>query len=294
MARKLPFLILLLILSFFSISSFADTARVKGIYITQSTLENTKYIQYLIQRAKKTGINTFVIDYEKPNKKYTQNIQLVKDANLKYVARIVIFPNGANREQMASPSYREKKLALIKQAVDLGAKEIQLDYIRYNTAQPPIDQNAKNVQQTIKWYKTHVAALGLPLQADVFGITSFREEKRIGQNVVLIGNVVDALCPMVYPSHYEPYKKHAVTPYETVLSSLKALQSKFGDNRPFRLYPYIELSNYRYPLSTQQRIEYIHAQIKATEDGKADGWYAWSPHNMYDNLFAVLEKYPVK
>jgi hypothetical protein len=295
MSRKLPCILLLLIFSIFSVTSFAqNSTRVRGIYLTQSTLENTESLKYLIQRAKATGVNTFVIDYDKANNKYTKNIPLVKNSNIRYVVRITVFPDGANREQMASQAYRDKKLALIKQAVALGAQEVQLDYIRYNTKQPPLDENAKNVQQVIKWYRTKVAALGVPLQVDVFGITSFHEEKRIGQNVVLIGNVADVLCPMVYPSHYEPFRQHAVTPYETVRSSLEALQSKFPANRPFKLYPYIELSNYRYPLSNQQRLKYIHAQIKATEDGKADGWYAWSPHNRYDNLFAVLEKYPVK
>ena len=58
---------------------------------------------------------------------------------------------------------------------------------------------------------------------------------------------------------------------------------------PIKMYPYIELSNYHYPMSRPKTLQYIQAQIKAAHDAGADGWYAWSPHNRYDNLFKVLE-----
>jgi len=95
---------------------------------------------------------------------------------------------------------------------------------------------------------------------------------------------------MVYPSHFEPFRQHAVTPYDTIYSALDALKDQFDDEElPFKLYPYIELSNYRYPLSHQKRLQYILAEIRAVEDAGADGWYVWSPHNEYDPLFEVLE-----
>jgi hypothetical protein len=264
----------------------------KGIYITQSTLEHSARLTYLIEQAKASGINTFVIDFNKLTKLYQRNITLVKDSGLRYVARIVVFADGGSDAQILSEPYWNKKYQLMQQAVALGAQEIQLDYIRYNTKQPPSSQNAKNVTKVIQWYKTKLAAMNIPLQADVFGVTGIREELRIGQNVKLIGPHVDALCPMVYPSHYEPYKIHAVTPYETVYTSLDSLKKQFNNQIPFKLYPYIELSNYRYPLSTEQRHAYIRAQLKAVNDVQADGWFAWSPNNKYEHLFRVLQNQP--
>ena len=94
---------------------------------------------------------------------------------------------------------------------------------------------------------------------------------------------------MVYPSHFEPYRVHAVTPYETIYKALHAIREQFPDNRlPFKLYPFIELSNYRYSLGHEKRLQYILAEIRAAEDAGADGWYVWSPHNEYDVLFQVL------
>ena len=264
----------------------------KGIYITQANLEDTDYIKYLLKRAKAVGINTFVVDLEIPSKKYAQNIGLLKANHIIYVARITVYPGGGTPAQVASESYREKKYRLVKAALDYGAEQIQLDYIRYNTLQPASSQHAINIYNVIQWYKDRLH--NTPLQIDVFGISSFGEEKHIGQSIKLIAKVADVICPMVYPSHYQPFPKHFATPYETVYDSLISIKEQFDDDLPFKLYPYIELSNYHYPLSHEKKLKYIYSQIKAVQDAGADGWYAWSPQNKYDNLFQVLESYPVK
>lgn len=260
----------------------------KGIYLTQYTLENTAYLNYLIRRAKASGIDTFVIDFERPSKKYRNNIGLVKESGIKYVARVVMFPGGATAAMVANPEIWQKKYGLVKTAVDYGANEIQLDYIRYNTKQRPSSENAKRIMEIIKWYKTKLASQGIPLQIDVFGETSFGPSKWIGQNVKLFSQSIDALCPMVYPSHYEPHAQHYKTPYQTVYGSLTRLKGQFNGKMPVRVIPYIELSNYHYRMSNPQKIEYIRAQIKATRDAGVDGFYVWSAHNRYDNLFNVL------
>jgi len=261
---------------------------VKGIYLTQYTLENTAYLNYLIKNAKAAGIDTFVIDLESPRKRYKENIDLVKANNINYVARIVMFPDGGTPAQVKNPAVWQKKYTLVKQAIDWGASQIQLDYIRYNTKQKASSENAKDILAIIRWYKDKVNAENIPLQIDMFGIASFGESKHIGHNISLFSDSVDAICPMVYPSHYEPYLKHAVTPYETVYDSLTRIKKQFDNKTPFKMYAYIELSNYRYPMSRAKKLDYIRAQIKAVNEANADGWYAWSPHNRYENLFYIL------
>jgi hypothetical protein len=267
----------------------------KGIYINQTTLENTKYFTYLINRAKQVGINTFVVDLELTSRLAQKNLALLKENNIKYIARIIMFPGGGTPEQIASETIRDKKYKLIQAAISYGAQQIQLDYIRYNTKQPASPEHAQTIHKLLQWYKTRLAKQNIPMQIDVFGIASYGEEQHIGHNVKLFSETIDALCPMVYPSHYEPFRQHAVTPYKTVYESIQAIKSQFDkETPPFKLYPYIELSNYRYPLSQDKKLVYIYAQIKAVEESNADGWFAWSPNNYYDNLFRVLEKWKVK
>lgn len=262
---------------------------IKGIYLTQWTLENTHTLNYLIKHAKAAGIDTFVIDMEIPSKRYRENIALVKENHLRYVARIIMFPDGATAAQIDNKEKWQKKYRLVEQAINWGADQIQLDYIRYNTKQKPSPENAKKVHTVIEWFKTKLEAQHIPLQIDVFGIASYGEAKYIGQNIQLFSQTADAICPMVYPSHYVPFKDHFKQPYETVYNSLKRIKAQLDKENATQIYAYIELSNYHFPMTHEKTLDYIHAQLKAVSASGANGWYAWSPHNRYDNLFEVLE-----
>jgi len=271
-------------------SALPAWAMTKGIYITQYMLESNNIAQ-LIKEAKSAGIDTFVVDYERPSKLYSKHIALVNQSGLRYVARVIMFPDGGRRAQIRSEAYWEKRWELIQQAYHLGAKEIQLDYIRYHVGTPSSDQNAVDIHKVIKWVKAKTDKLGVPLQLDVFGETGFHPSRSIGQDVALFAPDINVLNPMVYPSHFEPYKKWATQPYRIIHLALKGLKEKFqGGKLPFKLYPYIELSNYRYPMSTARRLVYIKEQLRAVKEANANGWYAWSPHNRYQNLFTVLKE----
>jgi len=278
-------LLTIILLSF--ITGLAS-AGIRGIYITQPTLENTSTIKSLIRQAKAVGINTFVIDFKRMSKRYRHNIVLVKQNHLKYVARIVVFPNGGNRAKVLSIPYRQRKYKLVTQAIALGANEIQLDYIRYHDRSRASRQNIKDIYQVIKWFHDRLKPQHIPLQIDIFGIVTKRDLPSIGQSARAFANIVEAMCPMVYPSHYIPARKHSRQPHRTVFSSLQALKAQFGGNPPFKIYPFIEVSNYLYRYSGQQKLQYIHAQLKAVRDSHVDGWYFWSPRNKYNALFQVL------
>jgi hypothetical protein len=272
------------------ILGFTGTAlgKARGIYLTQTTLEDTKKLEYLIKQAKATGLNTFVIDYFRPSKLTDKNIALVKESGLRYIARIVVFPDGASsKAQMFSESYREKKLAIIKEAIALGAQEIQLDYIRYNSRNRPSEQNVQDVNQTIKWYRNKLQPYKIPLQIDVFGITSLHHELRIGQYPKVFAGSVDTINPMVYPSHYEPYRQASSQPYKTVFESLTSLKEQLKDQPPVKIVAFIEASNYRYKVPS--KLHYVKAQMKAVEDANINGWYVWSANNLYDHVFQVLK-----
>jgi hypothetical protein len=282
--------LLSLILLSVSTMTFADNKlNVKGIYLTQYTASNTRYMHYLIKQAKASGIDTFVIDVEFPNTRTRDNIALAKENGIYFVARITMFPGGGSRQQIQNPDIWQKKYGLVKLALDMGADAIQLDYIRYNTKTPKSADNAKDIMKIISWYKTKLAAQKIPLQIDVFGETSFGESPYIGQNAKLFSETVDYLCPMVYPSHYKPFDIHYQKPYETVNNSLDRIQKQFPENSPVKVIAYIELSNYHYPMSGAKRMDYIRSQIKAVKDAKVEGWYAWSAHNKYEYLFQVLQ-----
>ena len=269
-------------------SGLLQAVNERGIYINQSTLENNQKLNKLISESKKTGITTFVVDLNKITRNYQKGINLIKSNGIKYVARIVIFPKGGDVQHVRSKAFWELKYQLVDAAIRFGAQEIQLDYIRYSTKRRPSAENSKDILEVIKWYKQKISKHNIPMQIDVFGEVSFKPSTRIGQNIKLFANSVDVVCPMVYPSHYNPPRYHSDRPYETIDKSLKAMKRQMNHKMPFKLRPYIEASNYRYSMSFEKRVKYITAQIKAVEDNNADGWYVWSANNHYDALFQAL------
>lgn len=279
--------ILAIICIFFAAPVFAE--QVRGIYINAGTMQGGN-IPVLIQRAKETGINTFVIDYiGRPSALYKQNLALIQHSGIHYVARIVVFPDGGTPDRVHSLDYREKKYELVKAAVDLGAEAIQLDYIRYNTSLGHSNQHVTDINNVIAWFRDRLRANRRSLEVDVFGITSFGPEKNIGQDVRQIAQYVDTLCPMNYPSHFQPFSVHSSQPWRTVYNALTAMKEQLNNHVPVNIVAWIEMSNYHYILTGRARQQYIAAQIRAVNDADVTGWYAWSPKNQYDNLFQVLK-----
>lgn len=260
----------------------------RGIYITQTTAQNKAKMDYLIAQAKKFGIDTFVIDINIPSKAYAKNVNMVVQNGIRYIARIVIFPHGGTHAQVINKSIWGKRLTLAKYAIGLGAKGIQLDYIRYRAENPPKPDKAKYILSVVRYFKDQLAPYHVQLQMDIFGIATLKPAHTIGQDVSLLAPELNALCPMVYPSHYEPFREHAVRPYETVLNAVNALKRQLQNNTNVSIYAYIELFNYRYPLSPEQKMKYIHAEMKAAHDSGASGWYVWSATNHYAPLFQAL------
>ena len=264
----------------------------QGIYLTQNSILRTQFLKQTIEQAKQAGINTFVIDMDKVTPKYDKNIQLVLKNHIKYIARIVVFPEGGNTIQVITKPFWQSKFLLMEHAIHLGATTIQLDYIRFHTRRKASGDNAKKIAHVISWYQQQLKPYHIPLQASLFGITAYDPSSVIGQDLKYFANKLEGVCLMAYPSHFEPYQIHVHEPYQTIYNAITATKQQFNNHPPFKIYPYIELSNYRYQLSGKERITYIYQQIKAAKDSGSAGWYAWSPSNNYNRLFQLLDCYP--
>lgn len=281
----------------FTVLVSAAQAWDKGIYLTQYTLEKPEKLDYLLQEAKATGINTFIIDHEYFSSHYAPAIAKVKAAGIKYVARIVVFTDGGNAKQVRSQAHWEDKFKLVEDAIKAGANGIQLDYIRYSSKEPANPQHAKDVYQVIKWFKSKINAMGVPMEIDIFGEVSYYPSMHIGQDLKMFSDSVDGMNPMVYPSHFWPYEKYSAEPYKTVNNSLNALVGHFDGKPPFKVHAFIEAANYHYlkKTSNEQKQKYLLEQIRAVEDAKGvSGWYVWSANNVYENLFHVLKNNKVR
>lgn len=281
--------LLISIVALFSLPLLAQ-AFDKGIYITSTTAMNTKKMDHLIKQAKATGVNTFVIDVYNRSSIYTKNVTAVRANGIKYVARVVVFPYGGTMKDIRSRETLEKRWKWAKYATELGASAIQLDYVRFKPSQLKSGNNVQEIHSVIKFFKNKLAGSNVKLQVDVFGITALGPSKRIGQDVGIFAQTIDAICPMVYPSHFEPFRYHAKQPYKAVEKLVGGVKKQVSKYPQVAVYPFIELYNYRYPLSRPDRIKYIKAQIQAVKDAGVNGIYVWNDQNEYDILFEILAR----
>lgn len=261
----------------------------RGIYLQQLTARDPKRLRYLIDNALRVGFNTMVVDLWGRSAEYAAGIKTIQNAGLEYVPRITLFPDGGTPEQINDRGILEKRWRLVEYALSLGAKDIQLDYIRFSSKNAESTENADKILEIVRFFKQRIEQRGARLQIDVFGETSYGPSLRIGQDMRRFAPHLDAVCPMLYPSHFEPYKETALTPYKTVHGALMALQRQTKAN-PVPIYAYIESFNYRYPMSDAERTEYFEAQVQAVLDSGAQGFYIWSVGNHYDIPFNSLAR----
>ena len=113
----------------------------------------------------------------------------------------------------ADPANWEYPLELAVEACGLGFDEVQFDYVRYPagrtaraaSARTPAtpDERVAVIEAFLAEARARLHPLGCALSADVFAIVlSAENDQGIGQRPEDLSAVIDAISPMIYPSHY--------------------------------------------------------------------------------------------
>jgi hypothetical protein len=191
---------------------------------------------------------------------------------------------------------------LVKEVVDLGADEIQLDYVRF-----PVQDTADAVMLPRDGHRTRAIAdfvarvhevteaQHVPLSLDVFGIAASAprgDVEALGQNVVLLGAVSEAISPMVYPSHYPVgflgFEKPGDHPELVGFGTNAAVAKLAGGNVPGTVVrPWLQAAAFR---TSAFGPKYIQDEIRSAEASGATGWLMWDAGNSY---WAVWKALPV-
>ena len=173
-------------------------------------------------------------------------------------------------------------------AARAGFDEIQFDYVRF-----PTDGDIDSIVYPGKTAKApgwviaefvHYAAkrlkpLGVRVSTDVFGLSATRN-MGIGQIPRRISKYVDAMYPMVYPSHYGPgeygLEDPNAAPGATVEWSLSHFRREMKESKA-ELIPWLQDFSYgrNYGLAD------VMAQIEAARLMGARGYLLWNPLGIY-------------
>jgi len=173
-------------------------------------------------------------------------------------------------------------------AAKAGFDEIQFDYtrfpsdgdlsiIRYPGAHP------QPMKLTIAAYLRYAAArlhpLGVRVSADVFGLSATRD-LGIGQFPSQIGNVVDTIYPMTYPSHYTPGEFNLpnpnAAPKTTVADSLRDFRAQLDGERA-AVVPWLQ----DFSLGRTYSPADVAAQIAAAREAVTGGFMLWNADGVY-------------
>lgn len=185
------------------------------------------------------------------------------------------------------------------EAVKMGFDEVQFDYVRFPTGKS-MDQvsygnhvgdmsRTEIVANFLERMTASIHAQGARVSADVFGtvITNQTDAELIGQNYVRLTEIVDYVCPMVYPSHYSAgafgLELPDQEPYQTVLSALKSSKAATSEQET--------MAGVRAWLQDftatwiDGHIDYgpeeLRAQIQAVYDAGYTDWLLWNAKNVY-------------
>jgi hypothetical protein len=174
-------------------------------------------------------------------------------------------------------------------AAKAGFDEIQFDYVRF-----PSDGDLSLIRypgahpQPMRWtipafvqYAVkRLHPLGVRVSVDVFGLSAARD-LGIGQLPRRISRYVDAVYPMVYPSHYSPGEYNLpdpnAAPAETVTHSLLDFQAAL-EGRRTRLVPWLQ----DFSLGRTYTVDDVRAQVEAARSQRTDGFLLWNAEGLYN------------
>ena len=185
---------------------------------------------------------------------------------------------------------------LAAEAVLMGFREIQFDYVRFPDEPPqrlrrtvyparrPGESRREAIRRNVNLMRERVARTGVPFTIDVFGLTtSTTGDLGIGQVWEDLSSSADVLLPMVYPSHYRRgsygYANPNTEPYAIVRRALQdGIARSSGLANPAKIRPYLQaFTIYRVRYGPQE----VRAQIQAVEDLGLTDWVLWNARGVY-------------
>ena len=199
----------------------------------------------------------------------------------------------------------EYNIGVAEELAKLGFGEIQFDYIRFPEPYPSLPKqvfpqsNGVSKQDALAAYlkeaKERLNKLGVHSTADIFGlVTTVQGALEVGQEWEKISPNVDAVLPMVYPSHY-PHGSLGVanpnaSPYDIIYKAItraRERDQKLGITEPEHVRPWLQAFTLGKP---EYGPTQLAAEKKAVYDSGYDGWVMWNPGSIYDVYMPALEK----
>jgi hypothetical protein len=179
-------------------------------------------------------------------------------------------------------------LAIAKAAARAGFDEIQFDYVRFPSDGPiesavfpgqKKEAMAITIARWAHYATTRLRPMGIRVSLDVFGLSATRD-LGIGQSPRRLAKIVDAIYPMVYPSHYGSgeygLNSPVSVPGRTVGRSLRDFRRQMKRGKA-QLIPWLE----DFSFTGSPTLEHVQDQIYAARRWKSGGFLLWNAAGVY-------------
>ena len=179
-------------------------------------------------------------------------------------------------------------VAIAEAAVRTGFDEIQFDYVRFPSdgdvasIRYPVRTNASKAQTItsfVRYAARRLHGLDARVSVDVFGLAATRD-LGIGQRPYRLARHVDAVYPMVYPSHFNSGEyglpDPSANPGQTVTDALLFFETAMRGSGA-RLVPWLQ----DFPLGRTYTAADLRAQVEAARSLDTRGFLLWNPVGVY-------------
>lgn len=189
-------------------------------------------------------------------------------------------------------------VAVVDETLAAGVDEVNLDYVRYPTEGIGHADFALAGRSTtdviagfVRRVHDHTQAAGVPLSLDVFGVVAWQravDVKATGQDLTKLGAVVEAVAPMVYPSHFrEGFNGYAVPgahPEVVAFGTKQAVDvlAKAGSKAVVR--PWLQTFPWHAP---GYDASYVVREIVQARAADGTGWLGWNVGGYYGEAMAA-------
>ncbi len=184
---------------------------------------------------------------------------------------------------------------LAREQIDAGADEIQLDYIRFPVhgglksavMPPPHGERTIAIRDFVRRVHQVTQPRKVALSLDIFGVTATGDKEdwlMLGQDISVLGPEVEALSPMVYPSHYSDgyhgFDKPGAHPEVIGIGTKAAVKQLTDANvKGCVIRSWLQAFGWKAP---NYGPKYLVDEAREAETNGGVGWLMWSPSNDYN------------
>jgi hypothetical protein len=202
----------------------------------------------------------------------------------------------------SNPKVQEYNIALAKYVAQLGADEIQFDYVRFPAEGDQKDASFVFQTDHPKWQRSDVITdflkrayaeihpSGALLSLDVFGVMAWQRQvdlSHTGQDIVGMAKYCDVLSPMIYPSHFfgmDNIAHPGDAPEHFIGESMDRFELiTKGSGVVIR--PWLQAFHWR---TKTYSPEYIKVQVETAKNKGGIGFLFWNAANDYSKPYAAM------